>query len=449
LRSPGNIADFQFASSFIDDTSLIEQQTKALAAMALASSSLPGLTAEWAAVLIDDMRAVMEVFHSENWAPDLLRYVTKRIYEANAPAGASPDQIGRSVGEALGVVSKGIYTLGAQTLDASVDAAAALQDLAQHLQHGVVSVARALSNAYGQLTLKFADAFDWGTAVSRQTVNATLQGLVASAKVDVDRVGPSLDDAISTLELAAQIVVVRPGREQNPFDDEAFEPDALPVSTGALQEGSVSTFTLYLPYEAGVGGQRVRLELTGAGAEDLSVLAAGEHIELETGGTFTVTVAEGQREASFSIVADADLDADATLTLRATLVNAAGEATHLEHEEATIALDSEMESAPTGGREIRGDWAPKPYDDGFGVYYKIDDLWNYERLPGVPNTMGIGEPDHVLQGSSGSDHIVAADQLLEVIYADAGDDVLTDNENWWMYANGGEWHYRIEARGYA
>jgi hypothetical protein len=131
------------------------------------------------------------------------------------------------------------------------------------------------------------------------------------------------------------------------------------------------------------------------------------------------------------------LDADATLTLRATLVNAAGEATHLEHEEATIALDSEMESAPTGGREIRGDWAPKPYDDGFGVYYKIDDLWNYERLPGVPDTMGIGEPDHVLQGSSGSDHIVATDQLLEVIYADAGDDVLTDNENWWMYANGG------------
>jgi hypothetical protein len=94
------------------------------------------------AVLIDDMRAVMEAFHSENWAPDLLRYVISNL-QANAPPGKSLQA------SQAAPACQGIYTLGRRPW-MRADAAAALQT--QHLQHGVVSVARALSNAYDELT---------------------------------------------------------------------------------------------------------------------------------------------------------------------------------------------------------------------------------------------------------------------------------------------------------
>ena len=233
-------------------------------------------------------------------------------------------------------------------------------------------------------------------------------------------------EAIEAVRKSAQTVVIRNGGASNPFDDENFDPSASSVPIGALDEGTIAAFIVWLPFEAGEGGQRVKLELAGKGAELLSVLAGGEEIELDPDGSFTLTVAEGQREATFALFAAADVDNDETLVLSATLVDAAGEATHRTHEEARIALDGEMETAPVGGREIRGDWAPKPYTDpNTGeIYYVPDDLWNTERLPGVPDTTGHGDWDNQLQGSAGPDHIVTGDHLDTVLGFEGDDSII-------------------------
>ena len=254
---------------------------------------------------------------------------------------------------------------------------------------------------------------------------------------------------INDILTSAETVVIGSSRGANPFDDPNFDPRTSQLPIARLEEASVSTFTAYLPYGAGEGGQRVKLKLAGTGAELLSVLAGGEEIELDTDGSFTLTVAEGQREATFALLAAADVDTDETLVLSATLVDAAGEATHRTHEEARIALDGELETAPVGGREIRGDWAPKPYTDpNTGeIYYAPDDLWNTERLPGVPDITGHGDWDNQLQGSTGPDHIVTGD-YLDMVLGFEGDDSITGSDARGNILVGGAGNDWIEAGRY-
>ena len=116
-----------------------------------------------------------------------------------------------------------------------------------------------------------------------------------------------------------------------------------------------------MPYEAPAGGQEIRFTLGGAAAEKLAVLG-DEEIEIGADGTFTLTVAEGQRELSFQIAALEDVDIDEALTLSAqlvALVDGVEVATHLEHEELELALHAEDEAAPAGGMELHGDWGLK------------------------------------------------------------------------------------------
>jgi hypothetical protein len=283
LHSPQNVADFELAVTLIDGTSLIEQQTKATAVMAVASGTLPGLSSEFSALLMNDPAAALQAFQSESWVADFLRFVANKVYNAKTGAGSAADEVGRAAGEALVAVSKGIYALGSQVVGASDAGRTALQDLVTNLETGAVQVAKALSNAYSELTLKFTDAFNWGAAVSRWALDAVVSTFVAEARADTGGAGPSFEAAIEALESAAQTVVILPGREASPFNDESFDPDTAVASRG-LGEGSLSTFTAYLPYEAGSGGQRVRLELGGIGVEHLSVLVDGEQIELEAEG---------------------------------------------------------------------------------------------------------------------------------------------------------------------
>jgi Ca2+-binding RTX toxin-like protein len=326
-------------------------------------------------------------------------------------------------------------------------------------------MAKGLANAVPDFTHDYADpeiSFQefQSASAQRTAVNAFVSGLKSFAETAIAILTGSGDarteegarrlSQIETIATnAAEAVVIRPGRSSNPFDEPSFDPDASPIATGGLAEGSVSTFTVYLPYEPGAGGQRVRLELGGIGVEHLSVLVDGEQIELEAEGSFTLMVAEAQREATFSLVAGADLDADATLTLSAQLVNAAGEATHLEHEEAQIGLDAEVEIPPEGGREIRGDWAPKSYTapDTGETYYAVDDLGNIERLPGQLNTTGFQEPDNSLDGSSGADHIVTGD-FEEQVYGYAGNDAIKGSDLRGSVFFGGAGDDWLEALGY-
>jgi Ca2+-binding RTX toxin-like protein len=238
---------------------------------------------------------------------------------------------------------------------------------------------KSIANASEDLMLdaRYSGAlFDWGQSLASNALRAFRNALdaaltVVSGSAEAAVPVPLRDEIRSSLkkvEFAAQNVVIQRGRSMNPFDDPAFDPEAAPLVTGGLDEGSVSTLTVYLPYEAGTGGQRVALELSGVGVEQLSVNSDGEEIALDADGGFTLTLGEGQREATFSLVAGADFDAGATFALSAQLVNAAGEATHLAHEEASITLNAEVEIPPAGGMELHGDWGlklyPLTYPDG-------------------------------------------------------------------------------------
>ena len=301
-----------------------------------------------------------------------------------------------------------------------------VSDIEASVAEGVAEVGRSIANAHEDLVLKFSDAFEWGVPVARETLESIRRFLVREADADPSGTGPSFEEAIKALTFAAQLVVARPGRGPNPFDEIGFDPEAAPIPTDVLREGSIGDFTVYLPYEADEGGQRITLEILGAVGDEISVLTGGEEVTLGPDGTFTITVAEGQREATFAIVAGADLDADQVVSLSATLTNASGEPTHQRHDEATLTLDGETESAPAGGREIRGDWAPKEYTDpNTGeIYYAYDDLGNIEREPGKPNDQNFREPDASFTGSAGADHIVAADSA-DTVYAHGGDDAIT------------------------
>ncbi len=242
--------------------------------------------------------------------------------------------------------------------------------------------------------------------------------------------------------------IIHAGRSPNPFDSPSFDPDASPVSVGSLAEGSVRTFTLYLPYEAATDGQRVKLTLAGGAADKLALLDRSDEAELGADGAFTLVVPEGRRELSFGLWAKEDVDAGAALALSAQLVDGTGAATHLAHVELNLALEGVLETPPVTGREIRGDWAPKPYLDASGTrtIYKTDDLFNIERLVGVPST-GDVEVDQWLDGSAGADHIVTGD-FDEQARGGGGDDFIVGSDATGNILIGGAGADRIEGGGW-
>jgi Ca2+-binding RTX toxin-like protein len=291
-------------------------------------------------------------------------------------------------------------------------------------------------------------------AKKRQFWDGALAGLenlldlfVGSAHAEEYRalVSERLDIAVEGI----QSVAIRQGHAPNPFDSPTFDPDASPLSLGSLSEGSVRSFTLYLPYEAGAGGQRVKLTLAGGAADKLALLDHADEVALGADGAFMLVVPEGRRELSFGLWAKEDVDAGAALQLSAQLVDAEDAPTHFEHIELNLALEGVLETPPVTGREIRGDWAPKPYvDPATGkTTYKTDDLFNIERLPGVPST-GDVELDQWLDGSAGADHIVTGD-FDEQARGGGGDDFIVGSDNTANILIGGGGADRIEGGGWA
>lgn len=143
-----------------------------------------------------------------------------------------------------------------------------------------------------------------------------------------------MEEARDIIQRAGQTVVVQQGIGANPFDTAGFDPAAAPVATGTVQEKSVHTFTAYLPYQAGTGGQSVQLQLNGVGTNTLTVLSGGQEFT-PVDGVVTLVIPEGQKAIQFAVRAQT-LSADATVALVAQLVDGTGVATHLEHQEATI-----------------------------------------------------------------------------------------------------------------
>jgi Ca2+-binding RTX toxin-like protein len=133
--------------------------------------------------------------------------------------------------------------------------------------------------------------------------------------------------------------VVLPIKEmpRNPFDDPAFNPNALPIPKTDLSAGGMGTYAFYLPYEAGSEGQQVEIELVGDTAATLRVLI-GDTTVTPQNGTFTFTVAPGSKEATFTLISADQIDTDETVNVRATLIDPTGNVTYEPVELDTLSI---------------------------------------------------------------------------------------------------------------
>jgi Ca2+-binding RTX toxin-like protein len=118
---------------------------------------------------------------------------------------------------------------------------------------------------------------------------------------------------------------------------------------GQSTEHLGTQFTLYLPYPAHSGSQRVALRLEGPDADNFTALSANSTQPI-TGGRFYLAVPEGARQVTFTLRNDEDIDQSQTLTLHAQLVDANNVETHVERPEAEIAftaIDEQPFAYPT------------------------------------------------------------------------------------------------------
>lgn len=209
----------------------------------------------------------------------------------------------------------------------------------------------------------------------------------------------ALEDAREIVQQAGQTVVVQQGIGPNPFDQAGFNPAAAPLATGTVKEKGVNTFTAYLPYQAGTGGQSVQLKLNGLGANTVTVLSGGQELT-PVNGLVTLVIPEGQNELQFALRAQT-LSSDATVALVAQLVDGTGTATHQEHQEATITAVN----TPAIN-----------YANGFP-----NQVWIGTEFDDIRDLLVLA--NHEAHGNGGSDLIFSVaghDQL----YGDAGNDSL-------------------------
>ena len=196
-----------------------------------------------------------------------------------------------------------------------------------------------------------------------------------------------LTSALQSIERGGEWVSIQRAGQVNPFDTANFTGEDSIVATD-LVEGGVRTLALYLPYEA-ASNQKVRLTLSGASAQQFSVVRDGDPIQVASDGSFELVVPAGQREVVFGLRARQDIDSDTTLSLSAQLTDSAGSPTHRSHAEVTIAFDAIMESAPTTTNTATGT--------------TLDD--NRLSTGGRRPVTGTGANDRV-QGLAGRDEVI-------------------------------------------
>ncbi len=277
----------------------------------------------------------------------------------------------------------------------------AVSPLLAEMSGALNDLAEGVANQNPELIRKYTDpnafSFDWGT--NSPSYYRDLIGEFQSAlhRPDVDgALRAPLADALAVVEKAGQLVVLKPGRQANPFDTPGFAAENA-VSTAPLNEGQVRTFTAYLPYAAGKGGQRIRFRIAGAAIAKLQVLRDADPVSLNSAGEFDLVVPEGAREVAFGVHARQDVDVDETLGMSATLVDAQGNATHQTHLEVNVSLDASLEPATSPSNVVSG----TAQDDN-----------------------RLGDASHrPVSGTAGGDRLVALAGRDE-LYAMEGDDVL-------------------------
>ncbi|MEO8186564.1 MAG: hypothetical protein ABI580_04280, partial [Burkholderiaceae bacterium] len=253
------------------------------------------------------------------------------------------------------LIAKNLTMLSDEALSAAQEAAHAVNagvedverfydEIVEYTSQGIERVVNSVANGYSELVLKRDDAFEWGVDTSRSTLIALAEGFK-----NVSRGVTALvtRNAVVAAESASQAIIVTLGTGISPYgapgQSGAATVDPDLSESAVLLERSGASFTLYLPFNAGPGGQKVLLRASGPNEVTLRLMARTE--VPNDNGTFTVTIPEGSRQLALAFSQHGDIDDDSTLEIRAQLINASGNPTHAEHVEFTLTLDGESEVA--------------------------------------------------------------------------------------------------------
>ncbi len=277
-----------------------------------------------------DPDAFMTALDGPNGLYESMAYLQGRAREA----GLSARQIAELDVQLVAAMAEDLRVFGATDAVLAATIQAAKDDFVRY------QMGEAIANANRDLTAKYAsagNAFGTDTLDFRdyQPIHDALAGAMddpAYAAVRAD-----IAEALRIADSGAQKIVIRDGASASPFAPPAAGLDADAVDASATTEARGREYTIFLPYAAGPGGQRIALRVEGADADKFTVFSANG-TQPVTGGRFSLVVPEGTRQIAFTLWNDEDVDASQTLTLHAALAGATGVPTHKERPEATIAL---------------------------------------------------------------------------------------------------------------
>jgi len=310
--------------------------------------------------------------------------------------------------------------------------------LAQERHAFITETASGFANAMADYTQKITNvAFSLGQTISSfadiQLIDQAYAAELGDPRLS-SSVRAAVEEARDIVQRAGQAVVIGKGMGPNPFNGMGFNPnDPGTISTATLPEGQLQAYTLALPFEAGTGGQRVQLQLSGTGVSALRVRAGGLELTLQN-GLVTLIVPEGQRQLVFGLQIKDDVDVDGGLTLSATLVDAKNDATHNPHQEATLTVDATVEQPidfNNGQPTLRYDgdatanhpvFTAAANHDVYG--YGGNDVLTLSTSSALFNHQLFGgDDDDELSGGAGQDQLFG-DAGLDVLFGGAGNDVL-------------------------
>jgi len=354
---------------------------------------------------------------SSSWLFDtegyLLNREADRLRQQGLPASARAQQLIDYAQQVINWASEerqsisGIDASYAALMDAdtrkfaSVDVGNALAALSDTL----VSPPLDHDDAFGSTSLTFAEYDAFHDALSRQVALA-------------DQQDDGLDPALQKVEASGEWVAISPLSTANPFDSPNFAGENAVLASGFV-EGGVARYSVFIPYEAGQNGQRVKLALTGAGANNYEILSEGGVVPLAADGTFELSIPNGEREVVFGLRAAKDVDSDATLTLSAQLADVNDNPTHHQHAEVSLAIHGVVESAPSVGPTIAGSSQDDNRLGSAGHHEVLGDASNnrVQGLAGHDEIYGNGGDD-IVESGPGAD-IAAGDDGNDAVYADS------------------------------
>ena len=296
----------------------------------------------------------------------------------------------------------------------------------------VASVGKSIANSIPDFNADYSGApiiFPEIAAFSDQSAvidqfTSRLTGLVESAIGSLAGIAdqPTTENLLQSFNQTEQIVVdagqtiiLRPGSGPNPFDATGGPGDVNASAPASINEKGTATFTVYLPYAAGEGGQRIRLQLTGSAAGAFDVVATSGAYPVGPDGTFDLLIHEGQKQITFALAELRDIDVSETLGLNATLIGANDTPTHASHLEVNLSLAAVNESTvvPPSGT-ISGTAAA--------------DFMSTAGINGSEVVTPALAPLSVVEGGEGNDFIERLHSGDET-FGGAGNDWITGNDD--------------------